>query len=473
MLAACSSAGSAAPSASSSPRAASALGGTSSPHTTATSSTASSSPPTQRASGAAASANWTSYHANPARTGDLREGPNPNPARRAWSADLGGAVRGQPLVFDGFVIAATERDRVVALDPKDGRVVWSTVIGEPLTDVEKVAGCGDIDPLGITGTPVIDTSSDTVYVVGEVRHSGGIRHELVGLAVSDGHVRLRRDADPPLPAGENPVNLLQRPGLALSSGRVYVAFGGNDGDCGRYHGWVVGVAVDGSAPNVSFEVASTGEGGAVWEGGGAPAVAPNGDVYVSTGNSNPFPGASDPGKYAESVVRLSPSLRPLASFKDRAAGGDADLATGNPVLLPSAVLAVGKTDIGYLLRPDDLTQIAAISGICGSDPAGGPAYDPVTHRVFVACRDGGIQVVDVGKHSLGPLLQGADSAPIVIGSHLWALDHEGGRLVEFDTATGAQQQDIAVGTQVPIFSSPSAGLGMLLVPTATGVTAFH
>ena len=84
-------------------------------------------------------------------------------------------MRGQPLVFDGLVIAATERDRVVALDPADGRVVWSTVIGEPLTDVQAVAGCGDIDPLGITGTPVIDTDSGTVYVVGETRVRGGVR----------------------------------------------------------------------------------------------------------------------------------------------------------------------------------------------------------------------------------------------------------------------------------------------------------
>ncbi len=307
----------------------------------------------------------------------------------------------------------------------------------------------------------------------KLESAAAVRHVLVGLAVADGHVRLRRGADPPFPAGESPVNLLQRPGLALSSGRVYVAFGGNNGDCGHYHGWVVGVDVNASAPNLSFEVASAAEGGAIWEGGGAPAIASNGDVYVSTGNSNPFPDGADPGAYAESVVRLDPSLHPLASFKDSAAGGDDDLATGNPVLLGSTVFAVGKTDIGYLLRADDLTQLAAIPGVCGSDPAGGPAYDPVTHRLFEACRDGGIQVIDVAKRALGPLLEGADSAPIVIGSHLWALDHGRGRLVEYDTATGKVRQDVAVGATVPIFASPSAGPGVLLVPTASGVTAFH
>lgn len=465
LLAGCSNSGPAAPSGSSIPTP---------PSTARTAPTPTGPASTPPPSEPAALGSWTTYHVDPARTGYVREGPDPNPAGRAWSSDLGGAVRGQPLVVDGLVIAATERDRVVALDPADGRVVWSTIIGEPLTDVRQVAGCGNIDPLGITGTPVIDSRSDTVYVVAEVGDGGGrVHHDVVGLGASDGSIRLRRDADPPLAAGESPVNLLQRAGLALSSGRIYVAFGGNFGDCGHYHGWVVGVDVDASVPNVSFEVAATGEGGAIWEGGGGPAIAPNGDVYVSTGNSNPVPGGQDPGTYAESVVRLSPELRPLASFKDTAAGGDDDLATGNPVLLPAGVFAVGKTDIGYLLRADDLSQIAAIPGVCGSDPAGGPAYDPVTHRAFVACRGGGIQVVDVAEPSLGPLLPGADSAPIVIGSHLWALDHNRGRLVEFDTATGTQQQDIAVGAEVPIFASPSAGLGLLLVPTAIGVTAFH
>ena len=57
----------------------------------------------------------------------------------AWSADLGGAVRGQALVFGGRVVAATENNRVVALDPQSGAVLWSASLGRPLTDVQSVA----------------------------------------------------------------------------------------------------------------------------------------------------------------------------------------------------------------------------------------------------------------------------------------------------------------------------------------------
>ncbi len=73
-------------------------------------------------------------------------------------------VHGQPVVADGLIVAATEGDRVVALDPRTGAVKWSRQLGTPLTRVDSVAGCGDIDPLGITSTPAIDPATHTVYV---------------------------------------------------------------------------------------------------------------------------------------------------------------------------------------------------------------------------------------------------------------------------------------------------------------------
>jgi polyvinyl alcohol dehydrogenase (cytochrome) len=174
------------------------------------------------------------------------------------------------------------------------------------------------------------------------------------------------------------------------------------------------------------------------------------------------------------VVELSADLTPIASFKDRVAGGDEDLATGNPVLLPGGNLfAVGKTDIGFILRQSDLSQVAAIDHVCGSDPDGGPAYDQVTNRMFVPCRAGGIQVVDLSAQTVGPRLSGADSAPIVIGAHLWALNHSSGTLSEFDTASGRLLQSIQIKAGTPIFNSPSTALGLLLVPTTTGVTALR
>lgn len=395
---------------------------------------------------------------------------------KAWTASLGGVVHGQPVVADGRIIAATEENRVVALDPRTGKVLWSASLGTPLSNVDNVAGCGDIDPLGITSTPVVDTSSDVVYVVGEVSTGGAVvHHQLEGFNIASGAVVVSDDVDPALPAGEHAVNLLQRTSLALANGRIYIGYGGNDGDCGNYHGWVVAVNERGTPHEASFEVASDGQGGAIWGSGSAPAIDSAGDVYVTTGNANPDPpqGGPDPKKYTESVVKLSPSLAVIASFKDTVAGGDEDLSTGNPVLLPDGNLfAVGKTDIGYVLTQSNLREIAAIKGVCGSDPDGGPAYLAANNRIFVPCKDGGIQPVNLTTKTLGAKLPGANGAPILIGQDLWAAQYPSGTLSEFNAVTSAHLQTISIGTSVSNFTTPSSALGLLLVGTSSGVTAF-
>ncbi|WP_158866861.1 outer membrane protein assembly factor BamB family protein [Leifsonia sp. AG29] len=420
---------------------------------------------------------WSSYHADQARTGAVGPGASLASLTQAWSADLGGAVYGQPVVADGRVIAATETNRVVALDPATGNVVWSASLGDPLTDVGSVAGCGNIDPLGITSTPAIDTSTGTVFVVGEVASGGGaVHHQLQGFSIVTGQVVLSEPVDPPLPPGEDPVHLLQRASLAVANGRVYISYGGNYGDCGSYHGWVVGVNETGAPDLVSFEAAPDGQGGAIWQGGGAPAIDTAGDLYVSTGNSNPDPaaGGPDPIQNAESVVKLSPDLKPLASFKDRTAGGDDDLGTGNPVLLPGGQLFIaGKTDVGFVLRQSDLSVVGTVGGLCGSDPDGGAAYDPATGHLFVPCRGGGIQLVDLAAARLGPRLPGANGAPIVVGGTVWAVQYPAGTISQFDASTGTLLQRQQIGEAVPNFTSPSTVLGLLLVGTDRGIVAFR
>jgi outer membrane protein assembly factor BamB len=440
------------------------------------SSRGSSGAPTTGATGPAVASgtSWLGYHADAARTGSVAGVAVGVPLHRAWTASLGAAVYGQPVLAGGRVVAATERNRVVALDPRTGAVQWSTVLGPPLTDVQGAAGCGNVDPLGITSTPVVDAAAGIVYVVGEVRAGGGVQHRLAGIRIADGRIVRSVVVDPPLPAGEQPITLLQRPGLVLANGRVYAAFGGNAGDCGHYHGWVVGVRTTGAAETVAFEVAPDGEGGAIWQSGGAPAVDADGDLYVSTGNANPGPpaGGPDPKRWTESVVKLSPTLHPIAAFKDPDANGDLDLSTGNPVLLPGGrVFAVGKTQTGFLLDAR-LRRLARIAGVCGSDPDGGPAYDRATDRLFVPCRDGGIQVIEVGKHALGPRLDGANGAPIVVGGTVWATDYEAGRLLAFDARSGRELQRLDTGA-LPHFASPSSGRGLVLVGTASGVVAFR
>jgi polyvinyl alcohol dehydrogenase (cytochrome) len=420
---------------------------------------------------------WTSYHADQARSGAVpNDNSAPDPAAVLWRASLGGAVYGQPVIADHKVIAATENNRVVALNPGTGAVIWSVTIGAPLTHVDATAGCGDIDPLGITSTPVVDVATNTVFVVGEINDGGGVvHHELEAIDISTGTVTASENVDPPLPGGERATNLLQRPGLALAGGRIYIGYGGNSGDCGHYHGWEVAVNESGPPDLVAFEVASNGEGGAIWEGGGAPAIDSDGNVYVTTGNANPDPpqGGPDPKLYTESLVKLTPDLQVLASFKDKIAGGDEDLATGNPILLPTdEVFATGKTDVGYLLQDSNLAVVASIRGICGSDPDGGPAYDAASNNLFIPCRGGGIQVVHLATHRAGDRLSGANAAPIIIGNTLWATSYLTNRLYEYNATTGALMQSLAIGATLPHFASPSTSFGEVFVGTTTGVVAF-
>ena len=427
------------------------------------------------ASAAGATATWPTYHNDNSRDGIDPSEASLDPATRAWSANLGAAVYGQPVVADGRIFVGTEGDRVVALNPRTGAVLWSRSLGAPLTNVAAVAGCGDIDPLGITSTPVVDTRTNTVYVVGEVATGPStVHHELEGFNAVTGALTVADDVDPTLPAGESRINLLQRASLALGNGRVYVGFGGNDGDCGNYHGWLVGVDETGAPNKVQFEATPTSEGGAIWEPGG-PSIDASGNVYVTTGNSNPFPGGtSDPGVFAESVVKLSPALSVEASFKDPVASGDADLGTDSPTLIPGGeVFAVGKTDNGYVLRTSNLSLVATIHGLCGSDPDGGNAYDVATDTLFIPCRGGGIQEVHLATNTAGPRLSGENSGPIFVAGDVWASGYPGGTLTEWNAANGRVLQSFSVGSSVPTFASPSAALGLLLIGTTSGMTAFR
>lgn len=420
----------------------------------------------------AVTAPWPSYHADDSRTGAVSAGAIVGHVKKSWSASLGGAVYGQPVVANGEVIAATENDRVSALNASTGRTIWTRALGTPLKDVDAVAGCGDIQPLGITSTPVVDPRLGEVFVVEEATNWGGVHHRLIGLSVKTGKVLLSEFVDPPLPKDQSAAQLLQRTSLAVANGRVYIGYGGNAGDCGNYHGWLIGVNETGAAHEVSFMATPGSAGGAIWQGGGAPAVDGAGDLYISTGNSNPWPGSpTDPGRYAESVVKLSPTLRVLASFKDTSANHDADLGTGDPVLLTGGrVYAVGKTDVGYVLGESKLAKSFSVSGVCGSDPDGGSAYNAAKQLIFTPCRGGGIQEIDVAHRRLVRVLNGPNSGPIIVGNQLWALSYNAGVLSEFNANTGAFEQSIALGP-VPTFASPSAYGGRLFVGTLSGVVA--
>ena len=256
-----------------------------------------------------------------------------------------GAVYAEPLVVGGRVIVATENDSVYALDAATGARLWGVHLGTPVPGGS--LPCGDIDPSGITSTPAVDPGSGTVYAV---TYHSGFRHTLVALDVSTGAVRWERPIDPP---GGDYKTEQQRAGLALANGRVYVSYGGLYGDCGRYHGWVVGASASGPTGGlVTYQVPSQNE-GAIWAPSG-PAVDSGGNLYVATGNGN-----SSSFDYGNAVIKLSAGLKPVSFFALPDAGAlntsDSDLGSTGPLLLPgSRVFIVGKSGIAYLLDADRL-----------------------------------------------------------------------------------------------------------------------
>lgn len=408
---------------------------------------------------------WPVYHHDPARTGYAAATPPAGKLSIAWTRRLDGAVYGQPLAVGGLVIAATEGDSVYGLDRASGAVRWRTHLGTPVPLAN--LPCGNIDPLGITGTPVYDPATGLVYAVAETT---GFRHILAGISVTDGRVRFRRDI--PAPDG-SPRFDQQRAALALAGGRVYVAFGGLDGDCGPYRGSVTGVPVSGHGPLVSYVVPTAREGG-IW-GTGGPVIGPGGTVYVSVGNGAASGGAFDG---SDSVTALSPALRRKGIFapsvwaSDNAS--DLDLGSMAPALLPTGkILAVGKRGTGYLLTASHLGGVGgqvAIGPVCRA--FGGPAVHGTV--AYVPCMDGGMAAVDTAGSRIRVLWRGPPAAagsPVLGGGAVWVADWNAGTLYQLDPASGQVRHQISLGATLPHFVSPSLSGQLALVGTMRGVVA--
>ena len=387
----------------------------------------------------------------------------------AWRAHLDGAVYGQPLLVGGIVIAATENDSVYGLDISTGRVEWRSRLGTPVP--LSALPCGNIDPLGITGTPVYDRANGLVYAVAE---TSGFRHVLVGLRAVTGRVEVRRTI--PTPDGQ-PRYDQQRPGLAIEDGRVYVAFGGLYGDCGPYRGSVVGVPLSGSGPIISYVVPTARE-GAIW-GTAGPVAGRGGTLYVSVGNGSVTSTSFDG---SDSVTALSPGLRRTGIFAPASwladSRSDLDLGSTQPALAGNGMLlAMGKSGIAYLLDPARLDGVGGQVAQAKVCPAfGAAAVDGTT--VYEPCEGGGgLAAISVAGGQIRVLWRGpgsAEGSPVVGGGAVWVTDWSdqgSGRLYELSPATGQVRFSLSLGTSLPHFASLSMTGRHAFLGTSDGVIA--
>ncbi len=411
-------------------------------------------------------ADWPTFGDDHARTGIAPGFPAPTHLAIAWSAALDGAVYGQPITWGGRVLVATEDDSVYALDPSTGHRLWRAHLGTPVP--LSTLPCGNIDPLGITSTPVVDPMSGSLFVVAEVT---GPKHVLFALNPATGAVRWSRSVDWP---GQDPLTHQQRAGLAVANGRVYVGFGGLDGDCGRYNGVVVGVPTFGSGASVAYVVPTARE-GAVWATGG-PVIDPAGHVYISVGNGS---ATTPPYDGSDSVVELSATLSEIGYFApatwatDNA--GDADLGSLSPTLLSGGwVFIAGKSGTGYVLRQ------GALGGIGGQVSAAPVcrAFGAAAHvgsTAYVPCTDG-IRAVTVSAsgaihiawHTQAPAI----GPPAIGGGTVWSVDTNDGVLYALSQSSGAVRASIHLGA-VPHFDAPSLSGGYVFIGTLHGVTAIR
>jgi outer membrane protein assembly factor BamB len=422
---------------------------------------------------------WLTYGGNVARTSlDTADPAFGHKPTSAWTSPaLDGPVYGEPLVSGGQVFVATENNTVYALSAATGAVAWSDRVAAPVP--AGMLPCGDITPdVGITSTMVIDPTSGTLFASAEARSGSSVKHIVVALDIATHRVLWSRDVDRP---GWNAAAQLQRTGLALSAGRVIVAFGGNYGDCGSYHGWVVGVPESGAGTVLSYEVPTANE-GAIWAPAGVT-IDGSGDIFVVTGNGSAL--AGQPFDHGDAVIELSPTLTERQYFapanwaQDNADDGDLG-STAAMLLGGSQLLIVGKQQTAYLL---DATKLGGIGGqlasidLCNS--RGGNAYQ--APDAYVVCSGNGtIDQVRVGPGSTmtrgwtwtSPT--GQAGSPTIAGGVLWTLDGGASVLYGVALSTGKTLYSVPLTTGTPQhFAAVSAAGGMLFAAGASHVEALR
>ena len=336
---------------------------------------------------------------------------------RLFAQPVDGYVYAQPLYKANLAIpgqgthnvmfVATEHDSIYAFDADsntgtNANPLWRTSFINPAAGITSVPQpdiiSADIVPeVGITGTPVIDGASNTLYVVAktkEVRSDGAhyvqklhalditTGAEKFGGPVSIGDTTGDNNNTSPIAVpgtGQGSVNGIvtfnarkenQRSALTLASGVVYIAWASH-GDNGPYHGWVVGYNAQ-NLQLVSFFNTSPNAGLAgIWQSGAGMAVDPLNNLYFATGNG-PFDANTSGGKdYGDTVLRLSTTgaLTVADYFTpwDQATlnQNDADLGSGGTMLLPDSVgsaahrhlmVETGKSGKIYLIDRDNMGQ---------------------------------------------------------------------------------------------------------------------
>jgi hypothetical protein len=291
-----------------------------------------------------------------------------------WNKTLDGAMWDQLLYMNGLTIDGTPRnvlfvgtsnDSLYALDGDTGAQLWKASLLPSGATAVPGSSVGFESQIGILGTPVIDPEANTIYAVTETAEDNGklFVHRLHAVDLANGRERPGSPvviSDPALV----PVHKLQRPGLLLANHHVYVAFGSIN-DLAPYHGLLFAFDAGTLEQTAAFNVTPGGFEGAIWTSGAAPGADSDGNVYVATGNGS-FDGKTN---FGESVVKLSPALKPLDFFtpfdwKYDIGPADLDLGAGGLLFTPPQkgtytheIITCGKATPIFVLNRDSLGHV--------------------------------------------------------------------------------------------------------------------
>ena len=313
----------------------------------------------------------------------------------------GAEIYAQPLYLAGVplpgggrrnvLFVATEHDSVYAFDADTGATIWKRTDFVDGRTRRPFPGNSDLQPeIGITGTPVIDPATGTLYVVVLTMDNDGstpsdFHQRLYALDCATGANKFAPGFPVEIAAtatgtegrhAAGPVSFRpdlqnQRCGLTLNGGTVYLAWA-SFRDQGPYHGWVIAYDARTGAMKAALNICpdSRSDGAGIWQSGGSPAIDAAGNVYLTTGNGI-FDASS--GDWGECFLKLDGSTLNVKDYfcpynHNGLDAGDADLGAGGMLLLPDSaggaqhrhlMFSGGKTGILYLADRDALGRFDA------------------------------------------------------------------------------------------------------------------
>jgi hypothetical protein len=333
------------------------------------------------------------YHNDNARTGQntnetvlMPSNVNSKAFGKKFKQSVDSYIYAQPLFFPGLtvggnthnvVFVATEANSVYAFDADAaGPVLWHVNVGTARS-CSVINDCEDLVPgAGITGTPVIDPSTQTMYLVSLVVDSSGTHHRLHALDITTGGEKFGGPVEisPHVPGtgansqgGEvefDPSTHYQRCALLLTGGVVYIGIGSDAETDSDNHGWIVAYKANDLSSTMTFCTSPNDNWSSIWQTGGGLSADSDGYIYAETANGT-FDVNTGGSDWGDSALKLDANGKVVDYFtpynQADLSSGDIDFGSANPVLLPDQsgpvaheLLASGKPGILYLINRDNM-----------------------------------------------------------------------------------------------------------------------